>query len=600
MDLKQGQSKPQNRNRFLKLSLKKNRVKTDQETKKLNRSSDIMIIDESFDKLILEYQNTVPSKPRIYSTIVINDSLNTTNGDDIVAHKEPSKSGNVSISSIKDITSPIYNSNNRPSIGGWSPGQNILCATPRNKPIPTTPKDVANESLEQCSIKTIQKSHHKLLSDLYGDKWKSIPSLFKTLERKHDNFNGVTKKLHFEDDESDKENIRHVLKKNKELYLTGSDLKNKKGDFSDIERKSKKKLYTEKVPNTPEPPKQKPIKLNKDIKSTSTPELPKQKSVKVNRDVKTTVKKRKDMTVTELVRAMQNDVDSLTKKIQSVTVVTKTDDVVKRLTFIGSLADNVPSWRCHPEALQYHDSYKKLKEQLSRRLYVEFNKVVFDDAMDADMCIIWDTKLRSTAGLTTNRLVKTSKGEQIRTSSIKLSVKVVDAAQRLRDTLIHEMCHAATWLIDGELRAGHGPVWKKWASRALRKFPELGEISRCHDMEIHYKYSYKCTKCGYSIKRHSKSIDITKKCCGYCRGQFEIIVNRKNKDGVVVSTPARKGGPNDFALYVKENYGTLKTGRTHAQVMKMLGEQFSAKKTQKQDNVKIRNTDEIFDDLFSD
>nr|XP_034836765.1 uncharacterized protein LOC117993129 isoform X1 [Maniola hyperantus] len=598
MDLKQGQSKPQNR--FLKLSLKKNRVKTDQETKKLNRSSDIMIIDESFDKLILEYQNTVPSKPRIYSTIVINDSLNTTNGDDIVAHKEPSKSGNVSISSIKDITSPIYNSNNRPSIGGWSPGQNILCATPRNKPIPTTPKDVANESLEQCSIKTIQKSHHKLLSDLYGDKWKSIPSLFKTLERKHDNFNGVTKKLHFEDDESDKENIRHVLKKNKELYLTGSDLKNKKGDFSDIERKSKKKLYTEKVPNTPEPPKQKPIKLNKDIKSTSTPELPKQKSVKVNRDVKTTVKKRKDMTVTELVRAMQNDVDSLTKKIQSVTVVTKTDDVVKRLTFIGSLADNVPSWRCHPEALQYHDSYKKLKEQLSRRLYVEFNKVVFDDAMDADMCIIWDTKLRSTAGLTTNRLVKTSKGEQIRTSSIKLSVKVVDAAQRLRDTLIHEMCHAATWLIDGELRAGHGPVWKKWASRALRKFPELGEISRCHDMEIHYKYSYKCTKCGYSIKRHSKSIDITKKCCGYCRGQFEIIVNRKNKDGVVVSTPARKGGPNDFALYVKENYGTLKTGRTHAQVMKMLGEQFSAKKTQKQDNVKIRNTDEIFDDLFSD
>ncbi|XP_045780117.1 acidic repeat-containing protein isoform X2 [Maniola jurtina] len=577
-----------------------------------------MIIDESFDKLISEYQKTVPSKPRIYSTIVIDDSLNTTNGDNIVTNKEPSKSGNVSMSSIKDMTSPVNNNNNRPSIGGWSPGQNILCATPRNKPIPTTPNDVANESFEQCSIKTIQKSHHKLLSDLYGEKWKSIPSLFKTIQRKHDNFNGVTKKLQFEDDDSDKENIRSVLEKNKELYLTGSDLKNKKGDFSDIERKSKKKLYTETVPNTPEPPKQKPIKLkdvktstpelpkqkpvklNKGLKTTSTPELPKQKSVKVNRDVKTTVKKRKDMTVTELVRAMQNDVDSLTKKIQSVTVAQKSDDVVKRLSFIGSLADNVPSWRCHPEALQYHDSYKKLKEQLSRRLYVEFNNVVFDGGMDADMCIIWDTKLRSTAGLTTNRLVKTAKGDQIRTSSIKLSVKVVDAAQRLRDTLIHEMCHAATWLIDGELRAGHGPVWKKWASRALRKFPELGEISRCHDMEIHYKYSYKCTKCGYSIKRHSKSIDITKKCCGYCRGQFEIIVNRKNKDGVVVSTPARKGGPNDFALYVKENYGTLKTGRTHAQVMKMLGEQFSAKKTQKQANFGIRNTDENFDDLFSD
>lgn len=88
-----------------------------------------------------------------------------------------------------------------------------------------------------------------------------------------------------------------------------------------------------------------------------------------------------------------------------------------------------------------------------------------------------------------------------------------------------------------------------------------------------------------SIKRHSKSIDVTKKCCGYCRGTFEIIVNKKNKDGVVVSTPARKAGPNGFALYVKENYGSIKDGtRSHAEVMKMLGEQFSAKKNKKTDH----------------
>ena len=63
---------------------------------------------------------------------------------------------------------------------------------------------------------------------------------------------------------------------------------------------------------------------------------------------------------------------------------------------------------------------------------------------------------------TTNRLIKTSNGQRLRSSSIKLSTKVVDTVQRLRDTLIHELCHAATWLIDGELRAGHGPLWKKW------------------------------------------------------------------------------------------------------------------------------------------
>ena len=33
---------------------------------------------------------------------------------------------------------------------------------------------------------------------------------------------------------------------------------------------------------------------------------------------------------------------------------------------------------------------------------------------------------------------------------------------RIRDTLIHEMCHAATWLIDGTKKAGHGPLWKAW------------------------------------------------------------------------------------------------------------------------------------------
>ncbi|CAH2236717.1 jg16957 [Pararge aegeria aegeria] len=544
MDIKKGQRKPQNR--LLKLSLKKNRVKVDQETKELNRSSDIMIIDESFDKLVSDFQNTVPSK--IFSPIVINDSLNTTNEDDIVTNDEPSKSGNVSVISINDVASPINNENSRPSIGGWSPGQNILFATPRTKPVPTTPKDVLNESLEHCSTSKIQQSHHKLLSELYGETWKSIPSLFKSIRHKHDNINGISKKLHFDDDESDKENIRHLLKQNKELYLTGSDLKNRKGDISNIERKSKKKLYTEKVPSTPDLPKQQPklnrdakttntpelpkqsIKPNNNVKITSTPKLPKQKPMNFNREVKTTIKKRKDMTVTELVRAMQNDVDNLTKKVQSVHVTQNSDDQVKRLSFIASLADNVPSWRCHPEALQYHDDYKTLKEKLSRRLYVEFNKVVFNDAMDSDMVIIWDAKFRSTAG----------------------------------------------------------------ATRALHKYPELGEISRCHDMEIHFKYCYKCTKCGYSIKRHSKSIDITKKCCGYCRGTFEIILNKKNKDGVVVSTPARKGGPNDFALYVKENYGALKTGRTHGQIMKMLGEQFSAKKNNKQSSVDNLN------DLSSD
>ncbi|KAG6460498.1 hypothetical protein O3G_MSEX012023 [Manduca sexta] len=538
---------------FLKLSLKKNRHKTDEMTNKVNRSSDVIILDESFDRIRSEFINYKP--PKIYSPIIINDSCELST-DDLpeVSHKKPSTVGNVSFNGSLQETSPT--NQKRPSVGGWSPAQNILCATPRNEAVPSTPKDVMNESLEQCSIKTIQHSQKKLLNDLYGETWKSIPALFKTLKHNYSNFNGVTKKLQFDDDE--KENVRHNLKEIKTQYLTESETK-KRAELLDSEKKSKRKLYTEKVPSTPEPP-----KFKRNVNSTT-----KKKTVN------------KGMSVTELVEIMKRDIDVLTEKVGNVTVKPVAENV-QRLTFVGSLADNVPSWRCHPEAIQYRDNFKTLREPLTRRLYNEFNKGVFDDVLDADMPIVWDTKLRSTAGTTTNRRIKTAKGDRIRTSSIKLSTKVLDAPERLRDTLIHEMCHAATWLIDGELKAGHGPLWKKWATRALRVYPELGEISRCHDMAIHFKYSYKCTKCGYSVQRHSKSLDITKKCCGYCRGTFEIIVNKKNKDGVVVSTPARKGNANDFARFVKENYALKKEGKSHAEVMKLLGEEFSAMKKNKE------------------
>ncbi|KAM3957283.1 uncharacterized protein ACR2FA_008707 [Aphomia sociella] len=566
------------KNRFLKLSLKKNRLKLDQEMSKQNRSSDVIILDESFDRLRSDFRTNIHTTQKVYSPIVINDSCDSTNDSlpkIVVSNKQPSKNGNVSFNQSKEDVSMSEAKNPRPSIGGWSPAQNIILASPRYETVPSTPRDIANESLEQCSIKKIQQSQKKLLDDLYGESWKSIPKLFKTISNNYAKMDGITKKLQFDDEDSDKENIRSDLKKNRELYLTSSDAKRKIMNYTDAEKKSKKKLYTEKL---------------------DTPDIPRTKVVRT-RNINSTTKKTKGMSVTELVEIMRkdegvnNDLEAVTKQIENVSVTPKNfmkkfDNVcvtpnegVKRLSFVGSLADNVPTWRCHPEAFQYKDNYKTMREQLARRLFGEFNKIVFDNALEEDMPILWDTKLRSTAGTTTNRLLKNSKGERRRTSSIKLSTKVIDAPQRLRDTLIHELCHAATWLIDGELRAGHGPLWKKWATHALRKFPELGEISRCHDMQIHFKYSYKCTKCGYNIQRHSKSIDISKKCCGYCRGTFDLIVNKKNKDGVVVSTPARKGGANDFALYVKENYGQLKDGtRSHGEVMKMLGEQFSAKK----------------------
>lgn len=76
---------------------------------------------------------------------------------------------------------------------------------------------------------------------------------------------------------------------------------------------------------------------------------------------------------------------------------------------------------------------------------------------------------------------------------IELSEKVLTSADRLRCTLIHEMCHAATWIFHNE--KGHGMRWKSWAKKANHIFPELPVITVCHSYDIEYKYTYKCDMC---------------------------------------------------------------------------------------------------------
>ncbi|KOB72327.1 Uncharacterized protein OBRU01_12471 [Operophtera brumata] len=422
------------RNRYLKLSLKKNKIQLEDEPK-LDRSSDIIELDDSFDRLQSEFH------------------------------------ASVSFNCSKEVKSPTFNKESKPSIGGWSPAQHIICATPRHDPIPTTPKDTANESYEKCSINKIQQSQKKLLSDLYGETWKSIPSLFKTLSKKFDNFDGVSKKLQFDEDEKDN-NIRHELKRNKELYLTSSDLKRYETNFGDSEKKSKKKLFTEKVPSTPD--------IRERVKS---------------RNVNSTTKKTKikGMSVTELVKTMnviENDNitnDGVRSKL--------TDDGVRNKLKDGIRSEFTERTK---KAIQYRDNYKTLREQLTRRLYQEFNRAIFDDALDADMPVLWDGKLRSTAGsgraaAATGHLsaravprghLARGRGAQggarpfveemvrlFAAAKGHLSARAVPRGHlargrraqggarpfveemRLRDTLVHELCHAATWLVDAELRA---------------------------------------------------------------------------------------------------------------------------------------------------
>ena len=111
------------------------------------------------------------------------------------------------------------------------------------------------------------------------------------------------------------------------------------------------------------------------------------------------------------------------------------------------------------------------------------------------MTVKWNPRLTTTAGFCAYKR-QPAGGDRGATCRIELSTKVCDRAERLRDTLIHEMCHAAVWVLHS-VREGHGRFWQLYARKAMRVFPELPIVARCHNYDIHCKFTYRCTGCGY-------------------------------------------------------------------------------------------------------
>lgn len=220
---------------------------------------------------------------------------------------------------------------------------------------------------------------------------------------------------------------------------------------------------------------------------------------------------------------------------------------------------------------QYVKYFKKSKEELTQKLYRLYNSTVFEQKLPEKMVINWNKKMRKTAGYCVTGQTKGPEAQ--RYARIELSEKVCDSADRLRDTLIHEICHAATWLING-VRNGHGRFWRFYANKSAVVHPELPVVTRCHSYEIKYKYTYACVVCKATIGRHSKSLDTERFVCAFCGGRL-VLSQPTPKDG----TPARTN-LTPFAKYVKENYGLTKReqqGLSHAEVMRKLSADFALK-----------------------
>jgi hypothetical protein len=144
----------------------------------------------------------------------------------------------------------------------------------------------------------------------------------------------------------------------------------------------------------------------------------------------------------------------------------------------------------------------------------------------------------------------------------------------MKSTLLHEMCHAAAWVIDGTCRPPHGSVFYKWGAIASKHYPDL-PVTRCHNFVIHKPFKYRCTACGRHFGRHTKnSIKVDAHRCR-CGGKLEFVGMFK-PDG----TPHKPRVANGFSLFVKENFAAVKAanpGLSQAELMRKIAAAYKAR-----------------------
>ncbi|KAG5192328.1 SprT-like family-domain-containing protein, partial [Tribonema minus] len=199
----------------------------------------------------------------------------------------------------------------------------------------------------------------------------------------------------------------------------------------------------------------------------------------------------------------------------------------------------------------------------------EFDAKVFGGRLGGTQ-VTWSKRLSSTAGITRcSKSRSAAAADWHYEARIELSCKVLDSEERLQSTLLHELCHAAAWMVDHNVKPPHGPQFKAWARRAQRVYPHL-PVTTCHSYDIAYKFRYECQGCKTVIGRHSKSLDTDKMACGACSGRLLLLPTQRVKaDG----TPVAARQPSGFSLFVKEHFASVKGGMggaSHGEVMREL------------------------------
>ncbi|VDD76678.1 unnamed protein product [Mesocestoides corti] len=244
-------------------------------------------------------------------------------------------------------------------------------------------------------------------------------------------------------------------------------------------------------------------------------------------------------------------------------------------------------------------NFKKNREELANRLLAYFNEVVFDKKLPEELEVRWNERLLKTAGqcVYMRRNIKHPDGSSTTTRHVRieLSGKVCTSAERVRDTLLHEACHAAVWVVHG-VNDGHGRLWREFVRKANAAFPLLPPVTVRHTYAIDTRFTYRCTGCFATINRHSKSLNLEKKvwyavglchnlrCTTTCNAHPELC-DLKFSGVWSVSLPVDHGEDSTtrprppFADFVKEHYKHVRQQTpNHKETMAQLGSMFRSMK----------------------
>ena len=127
------------------------------------------------------------------------------------------------------------------------------------------------------------------------------------------------------------------------------------------------------------------------------------------------------------------------KKIQYTSTPGSAFKKIMTATFLQSLDHVEAQAITHPLAKRFLVNFKKTKVELAQLLYKMFNEAAFDNCLPSDMPLRWSNTLTKTAGRCFLKFKPGKLSEKERHCEIELASKVLTSADRIRDTLIHEM-----------------------------------------------------------------------------------------------------------------------------------------------------------------